>query len=672
MQRIFAIFFFVFIAYHNYANSITQTCDSVLSIKKIAFLKEFTSTSENQDSNFYKDNFTLYKNQLNYIEDILCTLSKQKPDRDYAVVLLFLGNYHYSSTQDYKKADDYFLKAYKHKKFLSDKEALKLYLLLADSEKIQQKYTDALFFFKNALNLAKKIKANISYSIALREIGVIYRDLKDYPNAKKYFHESLEYCSLYNNCSDLHLFWLHLHTGGMYRELKEWSLANTFYTKALDYFKSNPVDFKYSYILHEIARLDKDRDLITSSEEKFLQIYKDIREHPEERDRFMIPPTLINLGEINLIKKDTTRAIAFLFEAFDEGKSIGFNSTTENAAILLYNLLNKEDERKNQISTYLINSYKNQSDFNKNTSRFAEQLENLRSKEKLIEQNQEIQENQKLKIILLTTLFFIVLFSLVVIFYLLQTKNKLYGNVLKQKEHLTELNLMNNKLLSIIGHDLKNPLVAVKSVIYMIKNNNLSFSKTSLEDILQEIDALNNSIDNILSWAQNQMNSGKFEPEPDTYCLYKIVNFCLDGFYRQALIKNITISNQLSEPLEKEIYIDKDQLMLVIRNILSNAIKFTKPNGTIKIYVSEASSYYILTIEDNGIGMTKKMIENIMFSYSKNIVRNSTEGTLGTGLGLNISKDIMEKNKGGISIESETTIGTKIHIQIPKEPSFSS
>jgi signal transduction histidine kinase len=168
-------------------------------------------------------------------------------------------------------------------------------------------------------------------------------------------------------------------------------------------------------------------------------------------------------------------------------------------------------------------------------------------------------------------------------------------------------------------------------------------------------------LEGLLTWGRLQMDKTKFSPEkvPLKYHLDKIIN----EFLITSIRKNIRIVSLTSENLN--VYADEAMLETIIRNLISNALKFTPLNGKITIRTAqEDKSTAVISVEDSGVGISKEKLKNI-FSSSYQESSNGTEGEKGTGLGLNICKEFVEKHGGKIWAESELSKGSIFSFTIP-------
>lgn len=236
---------------------------------------------------------------------------------------------------------------------------------------------------------------------------------------------------------------------------------------------------------------------------------------------------------------------------------------------------------------------------------------------------------------------------------------------LRQSEQkLQELNATKDKLFSIIGHDLRGPISGFKSLIeYMISGSDLTDTK-SLIEILEQIQKSANStydlLENLLTWANSQTKDLVCFPEkiPLKEIVYKIN----DLFSAVTKEKQIEIVNNVSENVF--ITADKNMLLTVMRNLISNAIKFTPKGKQIQINVSKNDSEYIITIKDEGIGIKQENLYKL-FNNTTHLSTFGTNNEKGSGLGLLLCKEFVEKCNGKIWAETEWGIGSSFNFSVP-------
>jgi len=234
----------------------------------------------------------------------------------------------------------------------------------------------------------------------------------------------------------------------------------------------------------------------------------------------------------------------------------------------------------------------------------------------------------------------------------------------KKNEELTRLNDHKNTFLSLISHDLRNPMMAFLNLAEIMKEDYDDLDQAQIKEFIsllyEAADEMQQLLNNLLEWARLEM--GKIEPKPENIDLTEIVQNSVNLSKTKALEKSIEINTRLDDQIPA--YADSNMIQSVIRNILSNSIKYTNEGGQINIEATSKGSFAELTVCDNGVGIRKSKLEQL-FSV-KNI--ESTKGTKnekGTGLGLVLCKQMIVQNDGDINIDSMENKGTTVRILLP-------
>jgi signal transduction histidine kinase len=246
-----------------------------------------------------------------------------------------------------------------------------------------------------------------------------------------------------------------------------------------------------------------------------------------------------------------------------------------------------------------------------------------------------------------------------------QQKLKLEENAVllkRQASELADLNKSKNKLFSIISHDLKAPLYALRNLFNDVHHQKMSATdlNTMVPDVLNDLNNTVGLMENLLQWAKAQMQSNESNPqnvEIDT-CITDVLQL----LQLQAKAKEIQI--QYSPNQELFGYADKGMILLVLRNLISNAIKFTPRNGTICIGAEEHDTFIEIYVQDNGAGMTPEVLAKV--NSHEFYTTNGTASETGTGLGLMLCKEFLAKNGGNLHIDSEPGVGSVFSFTIPK------
>jgi signal transduction histidine kinase/ligand-binding sensor domain-containing protein len=231
-------------------------------------------------------------------------------------------------------------------------------------------------------------------------------------------------------------------------------------------------------------------------------------------------------------------------------------------------------------------------------------------------------------------------------------------------EQLKELNASKDKFFSIIAHDLKSPFIGLLGYTELLKSEIDNFSKKQIvefsENIYKNLKNTYNLLENLLNWALLQ--TGRMAYNPEKIDLFLEIKSILELLDSHAKIKNIKLLNKIG--IGVYIEADKNMIRTVIYNLVSNAIKFTNPGGSIIILSKEFNGDINITVSDDGVGIAKENLDKL-FKIDSNISTQGTAKEKGTGLGLMLCKEMIEKHNGTISVESEIEKGTTFTVSLP-------
>lgn len=245
-------------------------------------------------------------------------------------------------------------------------------------------------------------------------------------------------------------------------------------------------------------------------------------------------------------------------------------------------------------------------------------------------------------------------------------QNTLIDEISATKEELEKSNIEKDKFFSIIAHDLRSPFSGFLGLTNMLEENIDNLEPADLKELAKMLkDSANITyalLENLLEWSRIQRNVIKFEPiETNLYLLFSNILQL-----QQANLEKKNIQVNLN--LNKEILIDIDQNMIntVLRNLMSNAVKFTPKNGNILITANEDSEFVYVHIKDTGIGIPDSIKDNL-FNIGAKTSREGTDGEASSGLGLLLCKEYVEMHKGKIWVESEENAGSTFNFSLSKK-----
>lgn len=285
---------------------------------------------------------------------------------------------------------------------------------------------------------------------------------------------------------------------------------------------------------------------------------------------------------------------------------------------------------------------------------------------KVLEVENQLKNNQR-NWLFFSAISLLLLLIAGVYFYAQKVKNAKI--ILVQKNKLDELNTTKDQLFSIVSHDLRSSVNALKTSNAKLSTTLETKNYEELNQLIIQNSGIANGayslLDNLLHWALLQTKQLYFHKE--SVHLFSIVQQIEYNYKPLLLDKSITFENSVSK--NSFIFVDLDSLKIVLRNLLDNAIKFTPEKGKITIYTQEINTNYCqLIIEDSGIGMNETTRLEIL-KDSELLTKKSNSEIIGTGLGMQLCKSMVKKNGGTFTIESEINKGTKVLLLFPKTAS---
>ena len=552
--------------------------------------------------------------------------------------------YNYSKLYADNKAVEYYLKSLAIFKIISDDEGIaRNYNAFGNLYYTQENYEVAKKYYNDASNIYKKLDNKLGTSYSYISLGNVVSEQGDFEKGFEYYNKSIAIQKEIND--SIGISFNENNIGYSYLMLNEYQKSLFYFEKALKTLKnSNYVDFE-SLIHLNIAQSQnklKNYNKAIISGNKSLEL-SNKSGNLENQTNGLKNLSIAYEGIHNNLK-----ALEYLKLSLNIRDTI-ISKDKANKAQLLH-ALNQLDK-----SQYTIDDLSNKA-----------QIANLKS----------ANEKRIRYVLILAIIVFLVLIVLLVVqrtakrkaYNLLSFKNRqinrMNDEIWNQRENLRQLNNTKDKLFSIIAHDLKNPFNAIIGFTEFMIEKNSEYDEEKRLKFLNIIkkSAANTSdlLENLLNWANFQR--GELEFTPEKIELINEVTNVISLVEVQAINKNIKIENNV----ESGIYVEADLNMLntILRNLISNAIKFTEANGEIQISVSINSNFAKITVKDNGVGIAQSNIDNL-FSIE---VKNPSVGTaneLGSGLGLILCKDFVEKHGGKLWVESSVNEGSEFKFTLP-------
>lgn len=249
----------------------------------------------------------------------------------------------------------------------------------------------------------------------------------------------------------------------------------------------------------------------------------------------------------------------------------------------------------------------------------------------------------------------------------LQEDLKKQNLALRESERkLIQANATKDKLFSIIAHDLRGPIGTIVSFLEILVDQTDSYTEEDMKTFLLEMKSSSettyNLLDNLLNWALSQ--KGAIDYQPENLVINDIVNENIELLSANAKKKSIKLFSDISDTAIA--FFDKNMITTVLRNLISNALKFTQMGGEVKISAFDKVNFVEIAVSDNGTGITEENLKKL-FHTESNFTTIGTSSEKGTGLGLILCREFIEKHGGTIWVETEVGKGSKFIFTLPKQ-----
>jgi len=610
------------------ARTISYSSKLAKKLYNLGVMYEANSNYELAISNF--KNANLIFKELQDVENIATTYN-------------FIG-YCYINLYAEDKAIEYYLKSLKYCKEINDEEGIAMnYTDIGNLYYDHENFGYAKKYYQDALTIYEKLEDLSGIASSYINLGNSYSDDGEVAFGIDYFKQSI---ILYETLNDqIGIATNYNNIGDCYLTLKKYKEAYEFFTKALKIIKiEDDADLMAVIYINMADVYEKwnEVDKVIYAAKKSLKLSQKIGKLTYQLDNLMF---LANAYEV---KGDNKQALNY-YKQHDKIKDLLFDADQEEN-IQLFNALNELDK-----THYTITKLSNENEIS--------QL--------------KYEAEKKITYFLIFSMVVFAFFLILAIhqqsakkkaYNLLAFRNyqinKMNDEIELKSEDLKRMNKTKDKFFSIIAHDLKNPFNSIKGFTELMIENNTEYNEEKrlkfLKIVRDSTNKASNLLNNLLIWANSQ--SGNLTYNPQKIEMVRHVMDVVSLLEIQAIKKEIDIYNNIDHNICVEA--DVNMLNTILRNLISNAIKFTKPNGEIKILSSLQNQMVQITVKDNGVGMSKQDVENL-FGID---VKNSNIGTAneeGSGLGLILCKDFVEKHGGKIWVNSEINQGSEFIFTIP-------
>jgi signal transduction histidine kinase len=491
-------------------------------------------------------------------------------------------------------------------------------------------YDEAYTWHKQALDIAIDIKSYLGLAYSYSNLGKYYENKKEYEKSLTHHKLGYENLLLKNNMSRSNSFFLKS-IGDVYREMGKLDLALSSYKESL-----------------EQAQIINNKNRIAIAE-------------------YRLGETYFTLNKIDSANK-------YINRSYNKSMLLNYDNLIKDNEFILSAIEEKKGNISKALKYFKSASAMKDSTFNQEKiAKFTDlqvkyYLEQKSQENILLRVNNEmnelvIKEQKYIRNFLVISGVFI-LIILVVISKSRTTFKKLNAKLNKSEKELLEINDNKDKFFTIISHDLRSPFGGLLGMTDMLVSDYNELSSDEIKEMIKIIKHSSNNIyellNGLLEWARTQ--TGRMEYKFENLDLFENAMRAINFLKTNAFDKYIKIENEIKE--KTFAFADENATSTILRNLVSNAIKYSNPGGIVEISSENIDNQVVISVSDNGVGMSEEDM-NKLFKIE---FRHTTVGTnkeLGTGFGLVLCKELVEKQGGKIWVESELRKGSKFVFTLP-------
>ena len=583
-----------------------------------------------------------------------------------------LGNNYRASGQN-QKSTNAFNDALNNATIINDSILISTSLReLGFNHVISGRYDEGLDAYSRALEIDTKFEDWVNVSLCLNAIGKIYEMWRDFDKALEFFYKSLDIAEQHGYLNQIAVRQASI--ASVYKSLRKFDKALERLDKSLQIEIELGNEIRKGYRLDQIGEIHTlmgDYDLAADYLLRALKIF-------QENNVLVSESIVLNHLGLNYLKKnDFNNAEVYYNNSLEIAKRIGFNNMIQKN----YEELSLLNEKRGNY--YLaLNNYKKfvevrDSAYNERARQqlldFQVKYESEQKEKELailnqikLEQELELNLSRQQRIIMIGV-------SIVLLMLLGALLSRYYVKKRAQKQlqlvnsKLNELNQTKDKFFNILAHDLKNPIYAFRNISTAVHDN---YKDLKIKEINYYTEELKNSstklsafLDELLKWAASQ--TGRITPKPQSISVQILFNELQELL--MPMIKEKGLDFKIIIPDALTVFADKNMMHTVFRNILTNAVKFTPEKGSIIVESSYENNSAIVKISDSGIGISEEDI-NKLFDIGSDVSKIGDSEEKGSGLGLILAKEFVQKNNGDISVKSILGKGSTFIISLPVNP----
>jgi len=529
---------------------------------------------------------------------------------------------------------------------------------------LEQEWNASLQYALKSLAITQKTPQLYDEAYAYHQMGSAHMGLNQFAEAERDLKKARELFRAKPDTDRVAL--CNVDIAKVYIRQKYYNLARAYLDSALQLFGALKEEYQVAETYHQLGRLAMLQQLWDEAENNYLkelEIYKRYPGAPVSRAH-----AAIGLGGVAMGRNDYLKAIAIFNEEMQRLRDAG-NKESQLDCLLL---LARADSATNNFKDafYYMQRYRQLYDTvtNERRERATQRallelgVERQNNETRLLQAKYNAQQGRLIIIIIATGLLVVGVVLLILLYRqkseALKSVEKLQEETAHKNREMTSANNVKDKLISMIAHDVRSPLASVQNTLTLTREGILSNDEfMQLSQMLEmDIQHLMGMLDNTLLWAREQMLD--INVRRTKFKIYNVVTSVI-ALYQQTIVsKGVTIYNNINK--NTEVYSDIDIVSTVLRNILSNAVKFTPQGKSIYIEQSNLKNKILLTIKDEGVGISDDVLKKI--NNKEFISTRGTGNEKGTGLGLLFSKDLLLKLGEDFQMSSVPGKGTAVTI----------
>lgn len=523
-------------------------------------------------------------------------------------------------------------------------------------------------YFKSA-EAAENINYSLGIAGAFSALGTVYRVEKNYKTALEYYNNAL---LKFREAKDsINLAKSLMNTGELYRTIKTMDTALVYFEESSRIFKL--LDFKIgsAYNLGNIGLVYAEQGQHLLAEENLNKATEILT---QLGDFYPIAVYDTYMADIYKEKGNMPKALEYAYRSLEVSMKNGLKEQIRDASLKLSELYQQNEDFKNAYSYQSQYLAYRDSINNEETIR---KMADLRTEYEVSQKQVEIDllESQRLIQYIVSASMAVVILLLAFLAFVYYRNNKrrqLTNQLLQeqkeeieaQRDQLEALNETREKFLSIVSHDLLGPVNSFKGfstlIRFSLEDNNIEELKELNVQFDKSVNNLSTLLTNLLDWTVAQRGAIPYKPQK--LDLQNIANELITLFENMAAAKEITLESSIDTTTY--LWVDLNSTKTILRNLVSNALKFTSAGGTIQLSVNVLDDIAAIKVQDTGIGIPKEKLSELL--HSNQYKRSwGTKGEKGLGLGLQLVKEFTELNKGILAIESDEGMGTTITVSLP-------